>query len=193
MKKLFPIALVLLLVLGFNQLAQAQKFPSLDKSSLDMAYYPPRAATRGFAKTVEAKKATEPVIRVIYSRPQKKGRNIFGGLEEFGTMWRIGANESTEILFFKEVTIGGSKVSAGRYTMYAELGEKEWKVVINTDTDGWGAYHYNADNDVASITVPVEKVKNTIEAFSIIFEKADDGAHLIMGWDKTVVRVPINF
>lgn len=193
MKKFLPIALVGLFLLGFPQLGRTQKFTAVDKSPLDMAYYPPRAATRGFAKTEEEKKAAEPVIRVIYSRPMKKGRDIFGGLESYGTMWRLGANESTEILFFKDVTIGGKKVKAGRYSMYAELGEKEWRVVINSDTDGWGAYHYNPEHDVAAVTVPVETVEEPIEVFSILFEKADDGAHLIMGWDDTVVRVPIAF
>jgi hypothetical protein len=108
-------------------------------------------------------------------------------------MWRLGANESTEILFYKDVTIGGKKVKAGRYSMYAELGEKEWRVVINSDTDGWGAYQYDPKHDVAAVTVPVETVEEPIEVFSIVFEKADDGAQMIMGWDDTVVRVPIRF
>ena len=192
MKKLFPLAL-LLLFLGFGQTAQAQDFTDLDKSPMDMAYYPPRAAFRAFAKTEEEKKAAEPVIRVIYSRPQKKGRDIFGGLEELGKAWRVGANESTEILFFKHVKVNGQVIPAGRYTLYATPGEEEWEVSINTDLDGWGAYAYNAENNVASITVPVEKAEDTIEAFSIVFEKAEDGAHMIMGWDKTMVRVPIQF
>lgn len=193
MKQFLPITLIALFLMGFGLRAKAQDFPKLDASPLDMAYYPTRAAFRAFAKTDEEKKASEPIIRVLYSRPQKKGRDIFGGLEEYGSMWRIGANESAEIIFFQDVKIGGKKVKAGRYTMYAELGETTWNVVFNTDTDGWGAYAYNASNDVASVSVPVEKAKESIESFSIVFEKADEGAHMIMGWDDTIVRVPIQF
>lgn len=200
MKKFFPIALIGLFLLSFGQFAQAQaeksegpKFAEVDKSVLDIAYYPPRAAFRNFAKTAEEKKAGQPVVRVIYSRPLKNGRDVFGELLEFGEVWRVGANESTEVLFLQDVSIGGQRVKAGRYTLYATLGEKEWKVSFNTDLDGWGAYAYNADHDVASISVPVGKSSKTIEAFSIAFEKADDGAHMIMGWDDAVVRVPINF
>lgn len=193
MKNFLPIALIGLFLIGFSTTMQAQDFPKLDASPMDMTYYPPRAAFRAFAKTEAEKKAAQPVIRVIYSRPRKKGRDIFGGLEEYGSVWRVGANESAEILFLEDVKIDGKKVKAGRYTMYARLGETEWEILFNTDTDGWGAYAYNEKNDAASITVPVEKADKPIEAFSIVFEKADDGAHMIMGWDDTIVRVPIEF
>ncbi|MEN0005558.1 MAG: DUF2911 domain-containing protein [Bacteroidota bacterium] len=193
MKRFFPLVVMTFLALLLTNTADAQDFdfPQVDKSPMDMSYYPDRAAFRNFAKTEAEKQANEPVIRAIYSRPSKKGRAIFGELEKFGTTWRVGANETTELKFFKDVTIGGTKVPAGTYTLFAVLGEKEWKVVLNTDLYGWGAYVYDESKDVASITVPTETVKEPIEVFSIIFEKVDDGVHMIMGWDDTVVRVPI--
>ncbi|MCB0581284.1 MAG: DUF2911 domain-containing protein [Phaeodactylibacter sp.] len=111
----------------------------------------------------------------------------------YDKVWRLGANESTEIHFFEDVTINGTEVAAGRYTVYATPGEKEWEVSFNTDVDTWGAYAYNAEKNVASITVPAETAEKAIEAFSITFEKAEDGAHMVMGWENTVVRVPIGF
>src|SRR4051794_13928524 len=77
----------------------AVKIPQLDKSPMDMAYYPDNYPVLKIQD-----KATEPLVaRVIYSRPQKDGRTIFGGLVEYGTVWRLGANEATEIELYKDV------------------------------------------------------------------------------------------
>ncbi|HMX78835.1 MAG TPA: DUF2911 domain-containing protein, partial [Ferruginibacter sp.] len=71
--------------------------PPLDKSPMDVSYYPvnyPLLKVQG--------KSTEPLVaRVIYSRPQKNGRVIFGELIGYGSVWRLGANEATEIEFYK--------------------------------------------------------------------------------------------
>jgi len=180
MNNLLTIALLLAASLAFMPQTNAQNFAGLDKSPLDVAYY---RASRGSA----------PVMRVLYSRPQMNGREVFGGIVEHGKVWRLGANESTEIQFFQDVTINGTKIEAGRYTVYATPGEKEWEVFFSSDVDTWGAYAYKAENNVAGITVPVETSEKAIEAFSIAFDKAENGAHLIMGWENTVVRVPIEF
>ena len=186
--------LLLLLTLGCLPMLSAQDFPDLDKSPMDMAYYPNRAAFRSFAKTDAEREAGEPVMRVIYSRPQKKDRIVFGELVKYGEMWRIGANEATEITFFKDVKIGDQPVKAGRYTMYAMVSEREWTVYFSLDLDGWGHYAFKPeDSSVAEITVPVSATRTTIENLGIAFEEAEEGAHLLIGWENTTVRVPIQF
>jgi len=170
----------------------AQEFPKMDKSPMDAAYFPNRAAFRAFAKTDEEKKANEPKIRVIYSRPQLNGRTLFKDVEKYGQVWRLGANESTEIMFFTDVKIGDTEVKAGRYTMYGVPQENEWEIPFSTDNDGWGQYAFKPEEStIAKITVPTQTAESTIEAFSILFEAVDDGAHMIMGWGNQMVRVPI--
>lgn len=192
MKNFAPLLLIMLM--GIAPSLMAQEFPDLDKSPMDMSYYPQRAAFRNFAKTPEEQLAGEPIMRVIYSRPQKKERIVFGELIKYGEMWRIGANEATEITFMRDVKIGDQPVRAGRYTVYAMVNEKEWTIYFSLDLDGWGHYVFKPeDSSVAEITVPTSTVKNTIEAMGIIFEEAEDGAHMVIGWDNTVVRVPIKF
>ena len=138
------------------------------------------------------KKAGTPKIRVIYSRPMKKGRNVFGELLKYGEMWRVGANEATEITFLTDATVGGKTIEAGRYTIYAIPSESEWEVFFSSDLDGWGHYGFKKDEStVASIKVPTAKTSDTVESLGIMFEAADDGAHMIIGWDDTMVRVPI--
>ncbi|MEM6362635.1 MAG: DUF2911 domain-containing protein [Bacteroidota bacterium] len=171
--------------------ANAQEFPKMDGSPMDIAYYPSRVAFRAFAKT-DAEKNAKPIIRVTYSRPQAKGRKVFTDLEKPGNIWRMGANESTEVMFFQDVTIDGKKVAAGRYTMYAQLGENDWTIHFSSDTDGWGHYAYKPEESmVATIKVEKQKTESTVENMSIMFEEADPGAHMIVAWDDTMVRVPI--
>jgi len=194
MKQFVTILLVALCVAISYQSADAQDFAKVDKSGLDIVYYPARAAFRNFEKTPEAVAASKPIIRVLYSRPSKNGRKVFGDLEKFGTIWRVGANESTEIQFFQPVRLNGTAIQTGRYTVYAQLAEKEWTIFISTDVDGWGAYAFKPEaSTVAKITVPTAPTKSVVEACSILFEKADDGAHMIIAWDDTMVRVPFQF
>ena len=95
-------------MISFSSNAQvsALKIPPLDKSPMDMSYYPVNYPILKIQN-----KVTEPLaIRVIYSRPQLNGRKVFGGLQEYGEVWRLGANEATEIEFFKDVTINNKKI-----------------------------------------------------------------------------------
>ncbi|WP_238429864.1 DUF2911 domain-containing protein [Chitinophaga agri] len=169
--------------------AQDKKMPPLDASPMDMAYFPVM-----YPYVVKVK--GEPgalVARVIYSRPQKKGRKIFGELESYGEIYRLGANEATEIEFFRNVTIGGKTVPKGRYTMYAILSEDKWTLIVNRETDIWGAFKYDQKKDVVRTDVPVNKLTTPVEPFTIVFEKADYGANLVVAWDTTSVSLPIKW
>ncbi|WP_298507584.1 DUF2911 domain-containing protein [uncultured Kordia sp.] len=170
----------------------AQKFSKLGKSPTDIAHYPTNAAKRAFAKTAEQKKALEPKIRVIYGRPYKKGREVFGSLLKFGKAWRVGADESTEILFMTDVMVGDTKVKAGRYSVIIIPTKDSWTLKINSENDGWGNYSYDASKDVASITAPTQKSDEEIEQLSVVlYEKSKNVVHLKIGWDTTIAEFPI--
>ncbi|AUC75420.1 MULTISPECIES: DUF2911 domain-containing protein [unclassified Olleya] len=186
-KLLFIIAIVLT-----GSTVNAQEFAKMDKSTMDRAYYPSEAPHRTFKKDDAEKKALEPQIRVTYSRPAKKGRVVFGELLKFGEAWRVGANESTEILFNNDVTFGGKEIKAGRYTVIIIPTATEWTLKLNTELDGWGNYGYDASKDVASVTVPVSKSKKEIENLSVsLYEASKNTVHLKIGWDTTVAEFPI--
>ena len=186
MKKL---VLFVSLILGMT-LAKAQTSASpLDSSPLDMSYYP---ANYPVLKIQD--KISEPLIaRVVYSRPQKKGRKLFGDLIGYGQVWRLGANEATELEFFRDVKIDNRPVKKGRYTIYALVNEDKWVLILNKETDTWGAFRYDSSKDVLRTTVPVEKRADIEEAFSMSFQKIGKGAELQMSWDDVLVRLPINW
>lgn len=189
-KLLTSISFAFILLISTN--AFAQKFEKMDKSAMDRAYFPAAAAKRTFAKSDAQKKELEPQIRVTYSRPAKKGREVFGKLLKFDEAWRVGANESTEILFNNDVTIAGKNIKAGRYSIIIIPTEKEWTLKLNTELDGWGNYGYNPDKDVLSISASVTESKDEIENLSIaLYEASENVVHLKIGWDKSIAEFPI--
>ena len=166
----------------------SNKLPALDKSPMDMSYYP---ANYPLLKIQD--KVTEPlVMRLVYSRPQLNGRKIFGELQEFGTVWRLGANEATEIEFFKDVKINNKKIKKGRYTLDCIPYPDKWTIIINKDTDTWGSFKYDQAKDVVRMDVPVIKNEST-EALTIVFEKSATGANMLMYWDDVKAVLPIEF
>lgn len=187
MKKLvFLLSAFVLYSACFSQ-TSVNKLPSLDKSPMDMAYYP-----ANFPVLKIQDKISEPLIaRVIYSRPQKSNRVVFGELVEYNTIWRMGANEATEIEFYRDVKIGGKKILKGKYTIYAVVKPAEWSIILNKEIDTWGAFKYDAKKDVLRVTVPVQQAPEAADAFTIFFDKTANGMNLNIAWDTVMVSLPI--
>lgn len=183
------LVLLACLLLGMTVLRAQSTAPAsgLDSSPLDMSYYPV-----DYPVLKIQDKISEPLIaRVVYSRPQKRGRKLFGDLVAYGQIWRLGANEATEIEFFRDVKIDNKTVKKGRYTLYALVNEDKWTLIFNKETDTWGAFGYDSAKDVLRTAVAVEKQAQITEAFSISFQKAGKGAELVIMWDDVLVRLPI--
>lgn len=128
-------------------------------------------------------------VKVTYGRPYKKGREIFGGLEKYGKVWRTGADEATEITFAKDVNFGGKPVKAGTYTLFTIPNTNEWTIILNGQGGQWGAYDYEKykDKDVAQVKAPVKKLDKVVEQLTVRFE----GNDMIIEWDTTQVAIPI--
>ena len=166
---------------------QAQSFRKVDKSPLDYAYFPDHFAH-------DRKEGEKAIVRVTYSRPSKNDREVFGKLVPYDKVWRTGANENSEIKFYQDVEMAGKQVKAGTYSLFTIPREKEWTIILNNDLDYWGAFKYNEKNDVLRFTVPVSSLNEPLENFSIQFAvKGDKQAVMKLGWDKTVVEVPIKY
>ena len=169
---------------------QAEKFASLgmDKSPMDMSYYPvdyPKLKMSGNIK--------EPLIaRVIYSRPQKDGRMIFGQVLKYGAIWRLGANEATEIEFFKNVTINNQKVAKGRYVLYCIPFQDKWTLVLNGDLFVWGL-KIDTTKDAYKFEIPISNAHSPLEVFTMDFQKTEQGMQLDMGWDSVRAALPIKY
>ncbi|MDX2248728.1 MAG: DUF2911 domain-containing protein [Bacteroidia bacterium] len=165
----------------------AQSLRGLDKSPLDIAYFPDNFAH-------DRKDGEKAIVKVTYSRPAKNGREVFGQLVPYEKVWRTGANEATEIKVYQTITLGDKKLKPGTYSLFTLPGETEWEIIVNKDLDYWGAYSYEPTRDVLRTKVPAGKSDQAVENFTIQFKLLGTGkAVMILAWDKTIVEVPVSF
>ena len=161
---------------------------NLDKSPLDISYYP-----ADYPKLKMSGNVKEPILaRVIYSRPKKDGRVIFGDVLKYGSRWRLGANEASEIEFFKDVTIQNNRIKKNRYIIYCIPYENTWTVILNNDLSSWGL-KIDSTKDVYRFEIPAVKNQYPIEHFTMEFEKSLIGMVLIMSWDTVKTRLDIAY
>jgi hypothetical protein len=181
-----PFIITISLFLAITGLAQP-KPTELDKSPMDMSYWPanyPILKMSGKAKDL-------PIARIIYGRPMKNGRVIFGGIIKYGEMWRLGANEATEIETFQTIKIAGKTLAKGRYTVYCLPTENKWTIIINKDNFCWGNFTYDLKKDLIRSEIDVEKNTESVEAFTMYFDDTKNGANLIFLWDDIKTSLPI--
>ena len=154
----------------------AQNFKNLDKSPMDVAAFP------------SSYKISDKIVKIIYSRPQLKGRDLVK-LAPPEKIWRTGANEAAEITFYKNVIFGGKALKAGTYSLFTiPSASGDWTVIINSARNVWGSYYYRQEQDVIRVSGKTSKSDENIEAFSMMFDK---DMTLKMGWGMTVISVPI--
>jgi hypothetical protein len=137
-------------------------------------------------------------ITVIYNRPYKKGRVIFGELVPFGKVWRTGANEATIFKTNKDLSFGNNRVlKAGEYTLWTIPGEQVWTIIFNNETGQWGVgfngeANRNPEKDELTTEAPSVSIEKEFEQFTISIEKAGEDLELTLIWDKTLVAVPFS-
>jgi tetratricopeptide (TPR) repeat protein len=131
-------------------------------------------------------------IELTYSRPNIRGRKVFGDLVPYGKLWRTGANAATHIKFEDDVTIGGTAVKAGEYVLYTIPDPNEWEVILNKGISNWGIDGYKPEEDVVHVKVKPMKMDDAVETLTMQFANVKPSStELHIMWDKTAVAVPI--
>jgi hypothetical protein len=170
--KAIAIAAVSIAVLSFAGVARAQEkraSPHADVSA-----------------TLAGKKIT-----ISYGRPYVKGRAIFGGLVPWGQVWRTGADEATTLTTEGDIVIGALKVPKGVYALFTLPTEKEWTLVLNKTAKQWGAFKYDAAQDLGRTPMTVAAAAKPVEQFTIELVPTGKQLSLKLSWDKTVASVAI--
>ncbi len=152
----------------------------------------PRPSPLAMAQTMLG----DTYVKVVYGSPRKKGRTLFGpedagALVPYGTVWRTGANEATELTTTGDLTVGGETLPAGTYAVFTIPGPDTWTVIFNSGLGQWGAYSYDASQDVLRVTAPAETIDQDHEAFTISFEDRNGQTYLTMTWGQTRVALPV--
>ena len=153
------------------------------------------------AQADKTKKSSPPVtasgtvhgaqITIDYSSPSVKGRKIFGGLVPYNKVWRAGANEATLFTTDKALMVEGKSLPAGKYSLFATPGEKEWTLIFNSETGQWGDNqsgdaNINTAKNVLSVKVAPQMLSSVQEAMTFTI----DAAGFSLSWDK--VKVPVS-
>jgi hypothetical protein len=130
-------------------------------------------------------------VTIQYSRPSMRSRKVFGGLVPYDQVWRTGANAATSLKTDADLTIGGTNVPAGSYTLYTLPGANSWKLIINKQTGQWGT-EYSEGQDLARVDMKVSKLPSPMETFTISLDKTGPtSAGLKLGWEDTAASVDI--
>lgn len=167
--------------------AAINPYNPVDISPMDISYFPVDfpvlKMTKGTPET--------PIARVIYSRPHRQGRKIFGGLLKYGEPWRLGANEATEIELFQPLRIQEKTVAQGRYILYCIPTETKWTIIFNNNIYTWGLQQ-DPKKDVYRFDVPVQKTTTDIENFTMVFKDETPQPSLVIAWDDVEARLPFS-
>jgi len=130
-------------------------------------------------------------VTIDYSSPRAKGRQIYGGLVPFGQVWRTGANEATTFVTTGDVTVGGTLVPAGSYTLFTVPNKDKWTLVISKKTGEWGTDYPGPSNDLARVDMKVSTLPAPVENLTISFDKSANGGTLNIDWETTRASVAI--
>jgi hypothetical protein len=131
-------------------------------------------------------------VELSYSRPGMKGRKIFGDLVPFGKVWRTGANQATTLTFGEAVTIGGTKIPAGKYGLLTIPDKKSWVIIISKQTDVTSPADYKQELDVVRVEAETMNMDKSLESFTMQFANIKpNSCELHMMWDKTAVALPV--
>lgn len=175
MKIKFNVILAILLLVGYNTMAQQIQMPQASPS----------------AKIAQKIGLTD--VTVDYSRPSMKGRKIFGELVPFDQVWRTGANGAAVITFSTDVEIAGKNVPKGQYAIYSIPGKSEWTIILSKETKLWGAIGYSSENDLMRFKATPSKTSRKYETFEITFNNmTDNSADLSIKWEQTRVDFKIS-
>jgi hypothetical protein len=132
-------------------------------------------------------------ITIAYSRPNTKGRKIFGVIEPYGLVWRTGANSATKVTLTDSLEIEGHALAPGGYALFTIPGEKEWTVIFNATAKQWGAYAYDSTKDVLRFKVKPGKPDSKVETLTIQFANMSvDHGDLQILWENTVVTLRLS-
>jgi len=128
-------------------------------------------------------------VEINYSAPSVKGREIWGGLEKYGKVWRAGADKNTTVSFSKDVMIDGKKLAAGKYGFFIIPNkEGDWVAIFSKTNDQWGAYNYKQSEDALRVNIAPSTIKEIQEQLKYsVGEKSIEFA-----WEHVNLSIPVS-
>jgi hypothetical protein len=149
-------------------------------------------------------------IDIDYGRPILRGRaNVFGSGDDYGKdvyhgapVWRVGANQSTQLTTEVPLVIGGKRLEPGSYRLFMDLKPDEWTLIVSTQPRQkeydpknksaiWGSYGYDSKFDVVRVAMKVNTTQTSLDQFTISFVNVtDQGGSIMFWWQNSRASVP---
>ena len=139
--------------------------------------------------TVRARVGAASLL-VDYGRPSKRNRDIFPGVQPYGQVWRLGANEATHFTTDRAITIGGTAIPAGRYTLYAIPDSTRWTLIVNKQVGQWGTT-YTPAQDLARIPMTVRALRTPVETLTVSIRATGSNSAFVVRWDDVEASAPV--
>jgi hypothetical protein len=122
---------------------------------------------------------------IEFGSPQKRGRQLFGGIVPYGEVWRTGANRATHFSTSNDLRFGDLEVPAGEYTLFSIPEADGGTLIINSQT-GQNGTSYDESRDLGRVPMEVTTRDDTIEAFTITIDETDEGGRINLIWGNTI-------
>lgn len=169
---------------------------SLAQTEAQVAPNPERISTKEVSArkspmAIATLKKGDAYAKIVYCQPHLRGRKMLGETLPYGKLWRLGANEATEIFLTADLTIEGKVLKKGAYSLFATPEKDKWTLIFNKELGQWGEYTYKPESDVLKVDIPAKANDKTFEAFTIWFSK--DGSTLNMAWDTALATAKVSF
>ncbi len=131
------------------------------------------------------------VFNVSYGSPQRRGRDLFGGIVPFGERWRTGANRATHFTTSSDLVFSDVEMPAGEYTLFT-IPEKDGGILIINKQTGQNGRTYDESRDLGRVSMMVSEKEDNTEGFTILVEEEGSGGVLKLVWGNTVYSIPFN-
>ena len=175
---------------GSTMQVTVERVQGLDFDALGKSFAPRSLGTLSPPDSARASVAGV-TLAVRYSRPSMRGRVVFGNVVPWNQVWRTGANEATVLETSADLTVAGTAVPAGKYSLWTIPSPTGWKLIVNKNTGQWGT-DYDARYDLARLDMRVETLRQPMEQFTIAIEPKGTGGVLKLEWEKTRASIPFS-
>ena len=175
---------------GSTMQVTVERVQGLDFAALGKSFAARSLGTLSPADSVRAS-VGGAALSVRYSRPSMRGRLIFGNVVPWNQVWRTGANQATVLETSADLTVAGTAVPAGKYSLWTIPSPTGWRLIFNKNTGQWGT-DYDAQYDLARVDMTVEKLPQAVEQFTIAIEPKGKRGVLKLEWDKTRASIPFS-
>ncbi|MFT5916597.1 MAG: hypothetical protein ACJAWV_000005 [Flammeovirgaceae bacterium] len=130
-------------------------------------------------------------IKINYSSPRAKGREIWNGLVEYGEVWRTGADEASTLEVSNDIMIEGQPLPKGKYAIFTIPEKEEWTIIFNKEFEQWGAFNYKEKEDALRVKIKPVSMNTMTENMSFfLLETGKLEGEMKIAWGK--IQAPIS-